>query len=129
MSLYRIFVFAFILSALALGIFLYFYIHMITDLVTMSDASVVEPAAVFRRLFAPTIIIPAIVLGISSLLYRVLGIVFIARNPLLESGEKVVWILGFVLLGFITGIVFMVTASSRALTATEKKQEPEFPKY
>lgn len=129
MSLYRIFVLAFILSALSMGVFLFYYVHMVVDLVTMTGAQGPEPAALFSHLFAPTIIIPGIILGISSLLYRILGIVFIARNPLLEGGEKVVWILGFVMLGLITGIVFMATASSRALTATEKKQEPEFPKY
>ncbi|WP_118950718.1 hypothetical protein [Taibaiella helva] len=124
MSLYRIFVIAFIVSALALAVFLYYYVHMITHLV-MATSTPREPEAVFRELFSPGIIISGILLGIGSLLYRILGIVFIARNPLLEGGEKVVWILGFVLLGLITGIVFMATASKRGLTATENKQEQE----
>lgn len=128
--MYRIFVIAFIVSALALVVFAYYYVHLITDLVQATDApGAGYPQSVFRDLFSPGIIIPGIILGVCSLLYRILGIIFIARNPLLEGGEKVIWILGFVGLGFITGIIFMATASSRALTATESKQEQQFPRY
>lgn len=74
-----------------------------------------------QRLFSPVWLAALIFMSITGLLYRVLGIVFAVRNPNLEGGEKAMWVIGFVLFGFITAIVFMVMATSRDLTATEKQ--------
>ncbi|WP_118973421.1 hypothetical protein [Taibaiella koreensis] len=106
MSLYRLFVIAFVLSALSFGVFVYYYIHLVTDMLQAVHkvAPGQLPESMLRDMFSPGIFIAATVLGLSGMLYRVLGIVFIARNPLLEGGEKVMWILGFVLMGFITAM-------------------------
>lgn len=62
------------------------------------------------------------VLMISGLLYKVLGIIFVARNSKLQGGEQAIWIIGFVLFGFITAIVFMAIGKSRGLVATPEKE-------
>ena len=50
-----------------------------------------------------------------GLTYRILGIVHVARTKIISDGEKALWIVGFVILGFITAIVFLVMAKSRKL--------------
>ena len=54
-----------------------------------------------------------LVLGLSSLAYRILGIVYVAKSKTVSDGEKALWIVGFIIMGFITGIVFLVMAKGR----------------
>ncbi len=122
MNLYRLFILSFIMTLLALGAFIVSYFHALAGIIELAgreEASVL-PVEVFRRIFSPALIISGLVLTVAGILYKVLGIVFIARNPNLESGEKAMWIIGFVMLGFITAIVFMAMASSRNLTVKER---------
>jgi tetrahydromethanopterin S-methyltransferase subunit F len=119
MNAYRIFILCFCASTLALGVFLFSYIQSIAQIIQMADSLEGRPSEIFSLLFSPTWIIALLVMAIGSLAYRVLGIIFIARNPNLEGGEKAIWIIGFVILSFITAIVFMAMASSRNLLAKE----------
>ena len=64
-------------------------------------------------IFSPEVIISGLVMAISSLLYRVLGIIEVAKNKTIAGGEKALWVIGFILMGFITAIVFLVLAKSR----------------
>ena len=72
-----------------------------------------NPFDFFGRIFTPPVIISAMILGFSSLAYRILGIVYVARNKTVKDGEKALWIVGFIILGFVTAIVFLVMAKGR----------------
>lgn len=127
MSLYRVFIISFCLTVLALGVFLYSYFQALFDILQMvGEQPDIKPAEVFARLFTPVWLISLLVLVVASMLYRVLGIVFIVRNPNLDGGEKAMWVIGFVLLSFIAAIVFMAMASSRNLTSTETILPPKY---
>jgi len=116
MTKYNTFLTVFIVSIIALIFFLVFYIQGIFELVyTIDDLKGDEPSPflILNTLFNPAVLISAIILGISSLVYRVLGIVYVARNKTVNDGEKALWIIGFIIMGFITGIVFLIMAKGR----------------
>lgn len=117
MSKYNAFLTFFIISVLALIVFLVFYIQAIVDLViTLDGNDEPNPVGILTTILSPQVIITAIVLALSSLVYRVLGIVYVARNNTVRDGEKALWIIGFIIFGFITGIVFLVLAKGRKFT-------------
>lgn len=72
---------------------------------------------VLKLLFSPSVIITGIILAISSLIYRIIGIVYVAGNKVVSDGEKVLWIIGFILMGFITGILFIILARGKKFVA------------
>jgi len=116
MSRYNTFLAVYIISIIAMITFFVFYIQAIfgfalnlEELETHNP----DPFHFFSRIFSPPVVISAIVMGLSSLLYRVLGIVHVARNKTVNDGEKALWIIGFVIMGFVTAIVFLVMAKGR----------------
>ncbi len=116
MNKYNTFLTVFIISAVALIFFMVFYIQGIFGLVANMDELKGEdpnPFLILNTIFSPAVIISAIVLGFSSLAYRILGIVHVARNKTVKDGEKALWIVGFIIMGFITGIVFLVMAKGK----------------
>jgi heme/copper-type cytochrome/quinol oxidase subunit 4 len=72
-----------------------------------------NPFQFFSRIFSPTVIISGMIMGLSSLTYRILGIVYVAKNKTVSDGEKALWIVGFIIMGFVTAIVFLVMAKGR----------------
>lgn len=116
MNKYNTFLAVFIISAVALIVFLVFYIQAILGLVfTLEELHGDEPSPflILNTIFNPTVIISGIILGVSSLLYRVLGIVHVARSKTVSDGEKALWIVGFIIMGFVTAIVFLIMAKGR----------------
>jgi heme/copper-type cytochrome/quinol oxidase subunit 4 len=116
MSKYNIFLTVFIISAVALIVFLVVYIQAIFGLVyTLEDLKGDEPGPflILNTLFSPAVIISGMVLGLSSLIYRILGIVHVAKSKTVKDGEKALWIIGFIIMGFVTAIVFLVMAKGR----------------
>jgi hypothetical protein len=116
MNKYNTFLTVFIISAIALIVFLVFYMQGIFGFVrNMAESGGEEPNPflIFNTIFSPQVIISAIVMGLSGLVFRVLGIVYVAKNKTVKDGEKALWIVGFILMGFITGIVFLVMAKGR----------------
>lgn len=131
MNLYRIFIVSFIVSIVAMIVFLCVYLNsffQIFQIIKDSSESGKEPDPFlfFHTIFTAPVIVSAIILGISSLTYKIIGIIFIARNPKVDSTEKVFWILGFIIFSFITAIVFVALKKSKDLTA-EKKTENALP--
>lgn len=120
MSLYRLFIISFIVCIIATVVFFGSYFSSMLQIIRVSRVQEVQPEAILSAFFSPVWLAALVFMSITALLYRVLGIVFAVRNPNLEGGEKAMWVIGFVLFGFITAIIFMVMASSRNLTATEK---------
>jgi hypothetical protein len=116
MSKYNTFLTVFIISVVALIIFMIFYLKGIFGLVGHMQELQGEdpnPFLILNTIFSPEVIISAMLLGLSSLAYRILGIVHVARNKTIKDGEKALWIVGFILMGFVTGIVFLVMAKGR----------------
>jgi hypothetical protein len=116
MNKYNTFLTIFIISGIALIVFMIFYIQGIFGVVGHIDELQGEdpnPFLILNTIFSPTVIISAMILGFSSLAYRILGIVHVAKNKTVKDGEKALWIVGFILMGFVTGIVFLVMAKGR----------------
>ncbi len=114
MTKYNSFLFVFIVSLIALALFLVFFLQGIFSF-AFSVGNNQDPSdyEVFQALFTPQILVSGIVLAITSLIYRVIGIVQVAKNKLVSDGEKVLWILGFIFMGFITAIIFLVLAKKK----------------
>ncbi len=116
MNKYNSFLTVFIISVVALIVFMIFYMQAIFGFafhIHEHNAYNTHPFEVFRDIFSPQVIISGIVLGITSLVYRIQGIVYVARNKTVSDGEKALWIIGFIIMGFITAIVFLIMAKGR----------------
>ena len=116
MTKYNTFFFIFIVSSIAFIVFLVFYMQAIFGFAMHAnefDARHPNPFEFFNRIFSPGVIISGMIMGFSSLAYRILGIVHVAKNKTVTDGEKALWIVGFIIIGFITAIVFLVMAKGR----------------
>ena len=117
---YNTFLWVFILSILSAVVFLIFYLQAIFSFVQYSTHhSEPDVFEVFDRLFTPAVIISFVVMIVLSLAYRIMAIICIAKNKVITGGEKALWIVGFIIFGFVTGIVFLVLAKSRKLVAQD----------
>ena len=116
MSKYNSFLALFIISVVAFIIFIMFYFNGILTLIFRmhendnADLSAWQIANIFLN---PSFLISVIIFGMTSLACRILGIVYVAQNKTVGDGEKALWIIGFILMGFITSVVFLVMAKGR----------------
>lgn len=125
MNQYRIFIAAFMVSIIAMVVFFATYFNGLMNVMRVAvhnEDMPVDPFYFFKTLFSPLMLTALASLMISGLLYRVLGIIFVARNSTLPGGEQAIWIIGFVLFGFITAIVFMAIGKSRGLISGSEKE-------
>lgn len=116
MTKYNTFLAVFIVSVIAMIVFLIFYMQAIFGLITTVEefkSDEPSPFLIFNTIFSPQVIISGVILALSSLTYRILGIVHVARNRTVKDGEKALWIIGFIIMGFVTAIVFLVMAKGR----------------
>lgn len=116
MNRYTTFLLFFIISTLAFIVFMVVYLQAVFNMMTVLSndiSSHANPFFVFGILFTPAVIISGILQLVASLVYRILGIVYVAKNKTISDGEKALWIVGFILMGFITAIVFLVMAKGR----------------
>jgi len=114
MNRYNTFLTVFIVSIMALVVFLYFYFHAIFSIVIQAHQHIdPDPFEIVGTIFSPQILVSGLILAISSLAYRVIGIVYVAKNKTVSDGEKALWIIGFIIMGFVTGIVFLIMAKGR----------------
>ncbi|MFN8253656.1 MAG: hypothetical protein U0V75_17425 [Ferruginibacter sp.] len=116
MSRYNIFLGLFIVSTLAAILFFIFYIQAIFGF-AFNDHDYLRnnrmPWEFFGRIFNPQVVFSIIVASITSLAYRIMGIVMVAKNKTVSDGEKALWIVGFVIMSFVTSIVFLIMARGR----------------
>jgi hypothetical protein len=116
MTKYNTFLCFFILAVIAMIVFFVFYLQTIFSFAfNLNDMDRVHPNPFefLSRIFTPPVIISGIILGLASLTYRILGIVHVAKNKTAKDGEKALWIVGFIIMGFVTAIVFLVMAKGR----------------
>ena len=72
-----------------------------------------NPADIFGTIFSPAVIISFIIVTAISITNRIIGIVAVAKSKTVSDGEKAMWIVGFVLMSFITSIVFLIMARGK----------------
>lgn len=113
------FLICFIVSIVALvfflGIHFYNIMNMMKAIRLGVDAN--EPVFFFQNIMSPFWIFSFVLLVISSLAYQIIGIVTVAKNSAIDSSEKVIWVIGFILFGFITAIVFLALDNTRKFFA------------
>ncbi|MBX9448259.1 MAG: hypothetical protein KL787_00425 [Taibaiella sp.] len=124
--MYNIFKLAFFISLLGLAVFFVSYFMNIMDLVKnaeqLQEYNNSDPGYVLKTLFSPAMLTSLVITTIAQLTYIILGIVFVVRNKNIQDTERVLWILGFLLVGFVTAIVFMILNKSRRLVAGGAQQ-------
>jgi hypothetical protein len=116
MTKYNTFLFLFIVSTVAIIVFFVFYLQAIFGFalnIHEFEGHNPNPFDVFSRIFSPQVIISGVIMTFSSLAYRIMGIVYVAKNKTVGDGEKALWIVGFIIIGFVTAIVFLVMAKGR----------------
>ena len=114
MSRYNIFLSFFVITVVAFIFFMALYFSVILGIIFQAEQhGEAEAIRVVGPVFGPGLIISAIVLFVSSLVYRVLGIVHVARSKTVPDGEKALWVIGFMIMGFITAIIFLVMAKGK----------------
>lgn len=123
MNLYRPFLIAYIIAAFFFVLLLILQMKMVSAIMS-NPADPANPESVMQYMFSPLFLISAGLGVLASLAYKIIGIIIISRNPNLGSGEKVLWILGFIFAGIITGILFFALRRQRNLMATERDLAP-----
>ncbi|MBL7707315.1 MAG: hypothetical protein JNM21_17350 [Taibaiella sp.] len=129
LTYYRLLVISFILSLLAGIAFFIFYGSVIISLIgNVQDFSnqiqaPPDPEAILRLFFNPALIISGAIAGIASLTNRIIGIILIAGNKTMQEGERVLWILGFILMNIVTNIVFLALKNTRNLVTSSTPQD------
>lgn len=121
---YNTFLWIFILSILSAVVLMVFYFKAIFSFVQHSEMydRNANPFAFLANIFTPEVIISLVLTIATGLAYRIMAIVWIAKNKIISGGEKALWIVGFLLLGFVTAIVFLILAKSRKLIPQEQAE-------
>ena len=114
MTKYNIFFLLLLVSMLAFIFFMGFSARQIFSFIMQARENE-EPNAgeVLRFLLRPALIISFIIAVITNFIYRVLGIVMVIKNKTVSDLEKAIWVIGFIIMSFITAIVFLIMAKSR----------------
>ena len=116
MTKYSTFLTVFLISVAALIVFIFFYFQAIFGMAFSfqeHDPYGRDPINILSNLFPPQVIISGVIMALSSIGYRILGIVHVAKSKIVSDGEKALWIVGFILMGFITAIVFLIMARGK----------------
>jgi len=114
MSKYNTFLTLFVISIVAALFFAGFYMNGIFSFAFRAhENSHNNPLEIISTIFSPSVILSLVVAGIASLVSRIMGIVYVAKSKTISDGEKAIWIIGFVLISFITSIVFLIMAKGK----------------
>jgi len=124
MQSYRIFIVAFVLSILGMVVFFGIYFSALMNFMRYTTThSNPDPAFMLSTIISAPLLISLAVAAIAGLTYRIIGIVHIANNPELQGGEQALWIIGFLMMGFVAAIVFMALCKSRRLIPEYRQDE------
>ena len=114
MSKYNTFLSLFIVSVIAFIFFIGFYFSAIFSLAfRANEMSHADPFNILSTIFNSQVIISFVVAALTSLISRIIGIVYVAKNKTVSDGEKALWIIGFVVMSFITSILFLIMAKGK----------------
>jgi hypothetical protein len=111
---YNTFLLLFIVSVIAFLTFMGFYLKGVFSFVLQAqDNPHPNPFEMFTTIFSPPVVIGLILLVVTSLAIRIMGVVAVAKSKTVTDNEKIFWIIGFVLMSFITAIVFLIMARKK----------------
>jgi hypothetical protein len=114
MTKYNLFFILLLVSMLAFIFFMGFSVREIfTFIMQAKENDEPNSGEVLRFLLSPPLIISFIIAVITNFTYRVFGIVMVIKNKTVSDLEKAIWIIGFIIMSFITAIVFLIMAKSR----------------
>lgn len=82
-----------------------------------------SPEEIINIFFSPILLISAMLALLAGLANTIIGIIITVSNTSMRSQNRVFWILGFILFGFITNIVFFALKNSNNLL-DEKRFDP-----
>ena len=82
-----------------------------------------SPEEILNLFTSPILLISFVIALLASLANKIIGIIITVSNTSMRSNHRVFWILGFILFGFITNIVFFALKNSNNLL-DEKKVDP-----
>ena len=72
-----------------------------------------NPFEVFSTIFSPGVIISFAIAAVVGITNRIIGIVAVAKSKTVSDGEKAIWIIGFIIMSFVTSIVFLIMAKGK----------------
>lgn len=131
---FRLLVLSFIVSLLAGILCAVFYGSAILTLMSSIEpasngtlASPPDPERILHLFFNPALIISGALSGIAAVTNMILGIIIVAGNKKMQEGERVLWILGFILMNVITNILFLALRKSRNLVPSSPGAEENVP--
>lgn len=114
MSKYNTFLTLFIVAVIAGIFFMGFYIKGIFTFVAhVHQNPNPDPFEMLSIIFAPPVIISLAIAVVCTLASLITGIVLVAKSKTVSDGEKAIWIIGFVMMYFITSIVFLIMAKGK----------------
>jgi len=114
MRKYAVFLTLFIISVIACCFLIGFYIKAILSVVVLThDNPKPDPFEILSTIFSPALIFSLVIAVVASLINRIIGVVAVVKSKAVSDGEKVVWVLGFVFMSFITSIVFLIMARGK----------------
>jgi hypothetical protein len=115
---YNTFLLVFIISiitAITSAIFYFQSIFKFIKQVEYQDKNIISPFEMLSTIFTPQLLITVAIAAAAGLTYRIYAIVSITRNKTISDGEKALWIVGFILIGFVTAIVYLALAKGKKL--------------
>lgn len=122
MNKYTAFLIAYIAFVIASVVFFAIYINQIGHFLSWASVNIQpdgsyseNPFEVLSVIFTPNLIVSLIMMWTTALTFKIIGIVYVAKSDAVSGGEKALWIVGFCLIGFVTGIVFLILAKERKL--------------
>jgi hypothetical protein len=114
---YNVFLNLFLAATLAGIVTVIFYVYGFFNIINtarqISNSDITNPFEPLASIFTPQLIVAFCVAAITGLAYRIYAIVSLAKNKTVSDGEKALWVVGFVMMGFVTGIVYLVLARSK----------------
>ena len=113
MRKYSVFLTLCIISVIACCFLIGFYIKAILSVVVLTHNPKPDPFEILSTIFSPALIFSLVIAIVTSLINRIIGVVAVVKSKAVSDGEKVVWVLGFVFMSFITSIVFLIMARGK----------------
>jgi hypothetical protein len=114
MSKYNTFLTLFIVAVIAGIFFMGFYIKGIFTFVAhVHQNPKPDPFEMLSTIFSGPVIISLAIAVVCTLASLITGIVLVAKSKTVSDGEKAIWIIGFVMIYFITSIVFLIMAKGK----------------
>jgi hypothetical protein len=95
-----------VLPFILLPIMLWQVLHMILEIIKISDHGEPEPREILIAVFS--FIVPIVAIGLGGLVLLIFYIVHVITNKKLEGAEQILWVLLFVFFGIIAFPIYWI---------------------